>query len=533
MSISPVWEYVAFAQGNTNIPLDGNFQYRFYFYVSSSDVEYRLYAQRRDSGVVDLIATRSTFHGSGSSFFNGAIVDGATYSHANIVGVYNNSTGTYGIENLFYVRLPKFNDPNNPYHVWELEAHLDPSSQYSLKSSAHQYWIKGLQYSSNTGYLRARRRDTGGYDTISVITDSGHWGADIHGSVYSEIQYTNEYGGSAGCRLILANRKPYNVPPAITLASPAENQSLNEGNAYQISGSAADINNGNVVTIKYQINTQPIRALSSAVSNGTSPISFAKNLTFSGNRLYDGTTDVSGPLTEGVTYTLKVWAEDDQGGISSTATRSFTIKINKSPKISVNPYSPSENGLTELDAITLSGTSSDPDGNTITVTAKINSGTPRTLLSGVSSGNWSFTLKMNDLQAGANSVAITATDQFGKATTRTFQFTKTENKTPLRHGVARYKMIAPSGSAKEYLMWLKRQKGDLAVTAEASFVDAGQPEQYFTAKRESVELNSTVIEDEFVATATSPKSNIVMKLTLMRSDASSSEAIKSLVGVIQ
>jgi hypothetical protein len=83
---------------------------------------------------------------------------------------------------------------------------------------------------------------------------------------------------------------------------------------------------------------------------------------------------------------------------------------------------------------------------------------------------------------------------------KTFSVTKTEQKTPLLIGVARYKVLPPLGSAKEILAWLKREKGDLTVTAEAYFVDAGQPESYIDATKSSVDLTTDIAEDEFIAT---------------------------------
>lgn len=323
-----------------------------------------------------------------------------------------------------------------------------------------------------------------------------------------------------------------NKAPTVTLTT-ADNQTLSEGTALSIQGSASEVDNGNVITVKYKINNGTERALHSTVSDGSSPISFAKNLTFQGDRLYDGTTDVSGPLAEGTTHTLSVWAIDDQGGTSAVVTRSFMVRYNKGPTITVDPYTATQTGLIEPDTVTLSGSASDPDGNTFTVKGKLNSGAEQTLLNGVSSGNWTFSFPVSSLQAGSNTVTITATDQFGKATIKTFSVNKTEQKTPLTKGVARYDVIPPLGTAKEILAWLKRQKGDLIVDVAASFVDAGQPEQYIAATKSSVDLTTEIAEDEFVVSVATAKPDIVFKQTFTRADANSTQAATSLVGVIE
>ncbi|WP_340701680.1 hypothetical protein [Brevibacillus borstelensis] len=315
---------------------------------------------------------------------------------------------------------------------------------------------------------------------------------------------------------------------------PNTNQTLAEGNVFSIQGSAGDTDSGNVVTVKFKINGGTARAIASGVSDGSSPISFAKNLTYSNKRLWDGSTDVAGAdLAEGVDHTLTVWAEDDQGGQSVAVTRSFTVKHNKAPALTVNTFTPVQSGLIPPDTITLSGTASDPDGNTVTVKGKLNTGTEKTLLSGVSSGNWSFLFKVSELKTGANTITITATDQFGAVTVKTFNVKNEVVEKPMKKAVARYKILPPLGSAKEILAWQKREKGDLVIDAEASFVDAGQPEQYVAMAKDSVDLTTEITEDEFVGTAAAPKADVIFKQTLSRTNANSTQAATMLVGVFK
>ncbi|MEJ8544550.1 Ig-like domain-containing protein [Brevibacillus borstelensis] len=132
--------------------------------------------------------------------------------------------------------------------------------------------------------------------------------------------------------------------------------------------------------------------------------------------MYDGTTMVSDALYEGITHTLSVWAEDSQGGKSAVVTRSFTIKINKPPVITVDTFTPVQSGLIPPDTITLSGTASDPDGDKVSVEYSLNSN--GTKLIGTSNGNWSITIRVSDLKDGNNKLVIAARDQFGAVTAK-------------------------------------------------------------------------------------------------------------------
>ncbi len=323
-----------------------------------------------------------------------------------------------------------------------------------------------------------------------------------------------------------------NEPPAISVISPLDNLVISEGSTFTISGNTIDVDNGNVVTIKYQINKGTARAAQSGVSNGSTPLSFSKVLTYRGGRLYDGSAVVSGLLAEGTNHTVTIWAEDDQGGKSDVVTRNFTVKHNKAPILTVGTFPAVQSGLIPPDSITLSGTASDPDGNTITIKGKLNSSTEQTLLNGVTSGKWSYTCKVSDLKAGANTITITATDQFGLSTVKTFNVNNAVTETPMKKSVARYKILAPKGSTREILAWLKREKGNLVVDAEASFVDKGQPEQYTAMTKESVDLTTSISEDELLGAVATAKSDAMFKLTLSRTNTSTNESAVMLVGVI-
>lgn len=526
-----VWEYVKLNDDALIIPLNNSHKYRITA-RSSNTYGIRIYGTKRSNGQEEMLFSTS------KDSMPELEVSGATYSG---IRIGNNLTGDgTGIRPSYTLlkRMPIYSgDPDNPYRVWEYIP-LGYLRWPAALASTHKYSVKLL---SSSGYgirIRGVRRS----DNVEELLYSNDGNTmpelEVSGATYSALKISNRYGNMLGLEdnweLARYLRMKLNSPPTISQASPADNQVLTEGNQLQLEGTVGDTDNGNVVTVKFKINGGTARAIASGVSDGSSPISFAKNLTYSNKRLWDGSTDVAGAdLAEGVDHTLTVWAEDDQGGQSVAVTRSFTVKHNKAPALTVNTFTPVQSGLIPPDTITLSGTASDPDGNTVTVKGKLNTGTEKTLLSGVSSGNWSFLFKVSELKTGANTITITATDQFGAVTVKTFNVKNEVVEKPMKKAVARYKILPPLGSAKEILAWQKREKGDLVIDAEASFVDAGQPEQYVAMAKDSVDLTTEITEDEFVGTAAAPKADVIFKQTLSRTNANSTQAATMLVGVFK
>ncbi|MCR8966086.1 hypothetical protein O0550_23350 [Brevibacillus halotolerans] len=79
---------------------------------------------------------------------------------------------------------------------------------------------------------------------------------------------------------------------------------------------------------------------------------------------------------------------------------------------------------------------------------------------------------------------------------------------------------------------VKERKRQSVVDAEASFVDKGLPEQYTAMTKESVDLTTSITEDELISTVATAKSDVTFKLTLSRTNVSAKEAAVMLVGVI-
>lgn len=219
-----------------------------------------------------------------------------------------------------------------------------------------------------------------------------------------------------------------NNPPTLTLTSPTDNQTLSEGSNYLIEGSADDPDVGNVVTVKYQINNGPVKALESGVSSGSTPISFAKTLTYSNKRMRDGATDVTGEdLAENVDHTLTVWVEDDQGGKSAEVIRKFRVIHNRPPVIDGQ----NENLGPIMTPPSKTYKVTEPEGNPFTVTEKINGTVIRTF-AGVPGQEETITIPhvmWLGLEPGVqHALTIEATDGQNMKSTRTYTLTRLVDK---------------------------------------------------------------------------------------------------------
>ncbi|NKQ19927.1 Ig-like domain-containing protein [Brevibacillus laterosporus] len=219
-----------------------------------------------------------------------------------------------------------------------------------------------------------------------------------------------------------------NQSPTLVLTSPPDNQTLTENATLTIQGTASDTDKDNVVTIKYRINNGTTRALQSGVSNGSTPLSFAKTLTFRTKRLYDGTTDLTGSdLAENTDHTLTIWAEDDQGGKSTEVTRKFRVVHNRPPVISGQNVD-----LGVLSAIpSKTYTVTEPEGDAFTIKEKVNGKIIRTF-AGTASKENTATIPLDTwLRLSLTSVhtlTIEATDSKGMTSTRTYTFRPSADK---------------------------------------------------------------------------------------------------------
>ncbi|MED1664564.1 Ig-like domain-containing protein [Brevibacillus laterosporus] len=251
-----------------------------------------------------------------------------------------------------------------------------------------------------------------------------------------EFFFQADYGGRSAAsftRFALKNNiviksSWFNTAPTLNVASPADNQTLTENATLNIQGTASDTDKDNVVTIKYRINNGTTRALQSGVSNGSTPISFAKTLTFRTKRLYDGTTDFTGSdLAENTDHTLTIWAEDDQGGKSTEVTRKFRVVHNRPPVITGQ-----NEDLGVLSAIPSKNyTVTEPEGDAFTITEKINGKIIRTF-AGTASKENTATIPLDTWLrlslTSVHSLTIEATDSKGMTSVRTYTFRRSADK---------------------------------------------------------------------------------------------------------
>ncbi|MED4567984.1 hypothetical protein P9302_00595 [Brevibacillus agri] len=106
-----------------------------------------------------------------------------------------------------------------------------------------------------------------------------------------------------------------NSVPVINITSPANNQTLSEvsgHNKLSISGTVQDTDVGDSLTVKYQIDSKAVQTLQTLTATGSS-----QNI-----NNYDILVD--GSISEG-SHVVKVWVEDDKGGISSIGSRNFVV----------------------------------------------------------------------------------------------------------------------------------------------------------------------------------------------------------------
>lgn len=300
-----------------------------------------------------------------------------------------------------------------------------------------------------------------------------------------------------------------NKAPTLTLNT-INNATLYENDTFKIDGSAVDSDIGDIVNVWYRINSGTARAIQTRISDG-SPIEYSEQLTFKGGKLHiPNGAALTGALAEGVAHKLKVWAQDNQGGQSVIAERSFYVVPNRAPTLTVNPFD-AQSDLINNDVLTLSGVSSDPDGNDVTVKYRLNNGLNTEIHSGVA-GPWTFDLSFKDLNDGENTIVVEVTDTYNSKSSRTIKLNKYANLTPLAASVQRYKIVPPSGSAQGVLLWIQRDVGQ-EVTAEISMTTGTEQEQFAPLTFDSAGPSGDFIEEFYTFRADAPAEHIALKFS--------------------
>lgn len=390
----------------------------------------------------------------------------------------------------------------------------------------------------------------GGYDSAYKVEDNSSWNqnSDEWTDIIYSIVYTNKTlaKGTLVQSGIVAEDGTYptngkhtdgywyvretavNNAPIVTLNT-ADNTTLYENSTYTIDGQVIDTDNGNIVNVKYHLDGGTIRAIATGISNGSTPITFSKQLTFKSGKLFDGDTAITDALTEGTAHQLKVWAEDDQGGKSAEQIRSFYVVPNRAPSLTINTPQPS--GTINNDKFTISGTCSDIDGNDVVVTYRINSGLSTEIYRGAGA-DFTFDVTLGELVVGSNAIVVEVSDTYAFKSAKTIKLAKAEVKAPVLSSIARYKVAPPKGSAKGVIAWIQRQPA-LAVEASISAVLAGEQEQYVAmVKTNTAPVSTNIVEDEFTFEASDAKDDITIKLELKRESTTVSDAITLITGVL-
>lgn len=320
-----------------------------------------------------------------------------------------------------------------------------------------------------------------------------------------------------------------NSAPTLTLVT-TDNRTLYENDQFNITGQVTDSDVGNVVTVKFTINGAAERAITADISQGTA-ITYNQVLTFKQGKLFIGSTAITDTLADGSQHVLRVWAEDDKGGKSAEQIRVFYVVANRSAILTIAPVA-SQSDLIDADSITFNGNVSDPDGNNVSVKYKIGNGSLSEVYNGTG-GAFSFTVKLANLQTGVNTVTVQATDSYNLTTTKTLRVTKSDNAKPLLKSVATYKLTPPNGSADGIVLWIQRETGDLTVDAEISMGAIGAAEDFKPMIKASTAYVSDIIEeDEFTFDNATAVENIILRLTITRTSATSDKGIKLISGVL-
>lgn len=323
----------------------------------------------------------------------------------------------------------------------------------------------------------------------------------------------------------------HNAMPLLTLNT-IDNQTLYENDTILLDGQASDVNNGDIVNVKYSIDGGTARAITTAISNGTTPVPFSKQLQFIKGILYDGETALTDVLSEGNAHNIKVWAEDDKGGKSAEKVISFHIVANRAPLIMVDPFI-AVSDLINNDSITVTGETSDPEGQNVKIRYNLNSGA-FTEFFNAAAGPFSLNISLDKLRDGLNTLQLQVEDSYGFITSKTLNVNKTFNSTPILKSVARYKNILPVGGIVGMVSWIESMDGDLDVNMSASMVMSGEQESFEEMSlTNSAPTDLNIEEKEFVIQKDTKKDDVSIKISISRTEANSDKAVKRITGALQ
>lgn len=393
-----------------------------------------------------------------------------------------------------------------------------------LDSKAWYYWLRtpSASYSSDARYVNLNgslsgSSACGGYNGVRPAIN-----------ITSTIAVSDVPDTDGAYTLI------FNNAPTINVTSPSDARTLYENDTFAIAGTTTDADNGNVVSVKYSIDGGATQAITASVSAGTA-ISFAKNLVYKSGKLYDGATAITSTLAEGSQHTLKVWAEDDQGGKSTEIIRTFYVVPNRAATLTLDAFV-TRTGLINSDVVNISGTVADLDNGNVIVKYKIGNGAYTQVFNGIASATptpFSFNILLADLVDGANQITIQAVDAYSAVTQQVITLNKTANEEPLKTAVTYYEITPPNGTADGLQLYVERELGDLVVTADVFMGDTGATEVFKSMTlASSANLTNGNVEDTFSYEHGADAAKFVVRITMTRTSTATNKAIKKISGVL-
>ncbi|USG67458.1 hypothetical protein NDK47_09345 [Brevibacillus ruminantium] len=316
------------------------------------------------------------------------------------------------------------------YYKWD-GANWDYSHESGQASSSISYSSGGYTGTlTRTGFERTSgitqhplpQNPTKGQTAVDSSFD---WRATYSGPVTKPASDTRTYADYYQYTVTVEYED--NSAPTLTLST-QDNQTLTENSSLRLQGSALDPDPNDNVLIKYKINNSAARNAGSGVSDGSTPISFSKSLTFRDKRLWDGSTDITGAnLAENIDHTLTVWAEDNQGGKSAEIIRKFRVIHNRPPVISGKD---TNLGIVSVPPV-VSYSVTEPEKDTFTVTEYRNGKQTKTF-SGKEGQTYEIKIDPATwlrLEPGVpHEIKIRATDSKGMFSERIYTFTRTESR---------------------------------------------------------------------------------------------------------
>ena len=252
-----------------------------------------------------------------------------------------------------------------------------------------------LTYNSATGKWEATLtapsgssfNQSGGYYNVNLSA------ADEAGNV-STADATNAQIGT-NLRLVVKEK----VAPTVSIVSPGASAFLTT-NMPNITAQLRDSDSGvKISTLSFKLDGASIAYNASGMT--CTAVTGGYNISYTPQKA----------LSDGA-HTIIVAVTDNDGNVSSTASRSFTIDT-VAPTLNV--VSPSAGLITNKASGTVSGTTSDATSSPVTLTIKVNGNSVGTV---TVESNGSFS-KAVTYAEGNNTVVITATDSAGKTTSVT------------------------------------------------------------------------------------------------------------------